>query len=523
MRTRSLAILAVLGLAFLGCGDDDGGSQSLDDNLYVNPVSPVGSVGGYVKDGLIHEGLSGARVRVKSGSFEASVTTDGSGFYSVDGVPAGGEVLVIIDAPGFLSAEVTGRLGNSAGNFPVDNATLTFAPIGLLPDTGSFGLWIYDDAGRPASGVTLTLNAWTRFFQYFDGYPSERGTTAVNATSDAGGRVLFLGLPDFLQLGTRISDYVVVGVPPVDSDGDGIYEFPGGRYGYNVLAHGSADPTIVMETGGLYPGDLWVEASNVQWLEGYATNAYSPGSIAPTGPIYVLFNQPIDPDTVAVSVYDEYGEDPLTGTSAPVTAVNGRSLTITFPTALDVGAEYNMLIHASTVVGDLDVARDFYAPFFVVNTAIPAGSIQASLRRTDPLDPTNPQVILTFSEPVGFGLPGVPLSWDNCVIFYQIYNLGGGPLVGDDPGELGSGSCAYELYPWEPGPLLPPGAGYSGYTTRWAFNLAAIYAPADPDPPLVPAGTAIHLVFDSVSDVAYRMKRVTGEPLSTLVVHVPTL
>jgi hypothetical protein len=137
------------------------------------------------------------------------------------------------------------------------------------------------------------------------------------------------------------------------------------------------------------------------------------------------------------------------------------------------------------------------------------------------MDPTNPAMFLTFSEPVGFGLPGYALADENCVIFYQIYNLGAGPLVGDDPGELGSSVCAYTLTPWEPGPLMPPGASYSGYTTRWTFNLAAIYA-ADPAP-LVPAGTAIHLIFDAVSDLTYRMKRVTDEPLTTLVVHVPTL
>jgi hypothetical protein len=87
----------------------------------------VGSVGGQVLSAVDDRPLAGALVRVVSGDFNATATTDGSGFFSVSDVPASGTVMIHVEANGMLTADTTATFTPEAGDFPMSNATLTVA------------------------------------------------------------------------------------------------------------------------------------------------------------------------------------------------------------------------------------------------------------------------------------------------------------------------------------------------------------------------------------------------------------
>ncbi|MDY0003297.1 MAG: carboxypeptidase-like regulatory domain-containing protein [Polyangia bacterium] len=517
-RTWFLGFLCVaLGAA---CGDD--GTSRFDENITVQNVSPVGSVGGLVLDAENDRPLGGVAVRIVSGGFSASATTDASGVFAIQGVPANDVVLATFEKGGYLSAQQMGAFVNAAGNYPLDNASLTLGPVGLISSTGTLSLYVFDEMGRPASGHELILTTRTRYLEYLDGAPEDKGSINSSALVGSSGLVRFTGLPDYLTLGRKLDCLVDIAVPPYDQDGDGYYEYAGGSYTFDVLNLGNPQPTIVLNT--TYPGTLQVEASNVQALEGWPFSTFAPDTIPPVGPINVLFNLPVDPSTVLVSVWDEAG---MVGYSSQV-QTSGRSVTIRFPTALAAGEEYNLLVSATAVTGDRLLTGSFSAPFFVINEA---ATVTATVRLEDPLDPANLTRLVQFSEPLGFGLPGETLAGGNCVIFYDFFQIGpgtsSGNLVGDDPGELGNSSCQCEavnpncnsmLWPLEPLPVQPAGSVQSGYTKHWAFSVPLSYGTTTPVPP----GTSVYLILNQVQQTTRLMRRANGQPVTQIAFTLPS-
>jgi hypothetical protein len=502
----------MLGLTQAACG-----GNTLDENLVVENVAPVGSVGGQVLNAVDDRPLPGATVRIVSGDFNVTATTDSSGFFSVSDVPASGWVLVIVEAHGMLTAQTTEEFTPEAGDFPLSNATLTVGPIGLEPSSGTFSLWVYDENGRPASGHTLSLTTNTKWLLYSHGAPLNRGMVTEFATVGTNGLVTFTGLPDFWALGGKVSDYVTVTVPPYDADLDGFYEYGGGEEDYNILEMSNPQPTLVLQTGGDYPNTLSIVASNLADLEEWGSTTFVPDTIASVGPIHVLFNMPVQQDSLSIEVWSENGNTSF-GSSF---TLNGRSLTIQFPTALPssdtniTGAEYNMLISAVAQTGDRLLYGGFNAAFFVLDPNNIDG-VSATVAKEDPGDPTNLWTRITFSEPVGFGSPSTSLSGGNCVLYFGIYNIGPNLGTGDDPGEWGSTSCPFTLSPDEPSPFHPAGASLSGYTTIWRFQMPTLVPSST-----MPSGIPMYLAFDQVNSVSRIMRRANGEPLPMMEIATP--
>lgn len=509
-----------LGAVALGCGGDSSKS-SVDEHLSVDNVAPVGSVGGQVLDGLTDTPLSGVTVTIVAGSFAAKGVTDASGIFAVSGVPASGPVLATFTKSGYLSADLVGAFANAAGQFPVSNATVTFGPLELLPSTGSFSLFVFDESGAPAQGHQMTLTTRVRFLNVQSGLPVSSGSYTAVAQVTGAGQVTFPGLPDYYGLGHKVDTLVDVAVPPYDADGDGYFEFPGQVYTYDVLdlgnpATGNPQTTIVLDTSGGYPTTLSVVASNVQALEGWPNGTYAPDTIPPVGPISVLFNQPVDPDSLLVSVFDEEG----IVEHVPNVQVSGSSAQIGFPTALPVGAEYNMRITARAATGDRLATGSFDAAFFVIDETAPV----SLTIETEDTDPTNPTRIVTFSEPVGFGLPGQSLSLaSNCVLFFEHMQVGPNPGLGDDVGEWGNADCYaptvfdVPLTPVEPDPVQPGGVGRSGYCRKWKFDVPFL----DGGAAFLPSGTPVHFAFNHVDSASRVMRRANGEPLPEIVENLP--
>lgn len=512
MHIRSL--LAVVMTLALGLTQTACGSNTLDENLVVENVAPVGSVGGQVLSAVDDRPLAGASVRVVSGDFNATATTDGSGFFSVSDVPASGAVMILVSANNMLSAETTATFTPAAGDYPMSNATLTVGPIGLEPSSGTFSLWVYDENGRPASGHTLSITTHTRWLHYTNGTPANRGTVTEFATVGSNGLVTFTGLPDFWELGGKVNDYVTLTAPPYDADLDGYYEFPGGEYNYSLLALSNPQPTLVLQTDLEYPSTLSIVASSISDLEEWSSATFVPDTIDAVGPIHVLFNMPVQQESLAIEVWSEDGNTSF-GSSF---TLNGRSLIIQFPTALPAtptGAEYNMLISAVAQTGDRLLYGGFNAAFFVLDPANTDG-VTATVAKEDPGDPTNMWTRITFSEPVGFGNPGINLSGSNCVLYFGIYNLGPNSGTGDDPGEWGSTSCPFTLSSDEPVPFHPSGAAQSGYSTTWRFSMPILDGGGT-----MPSGIPMYVAFDQVGSTSHIVRRANGEPLPMMELSTP--
>jgi len=513
----ALVAMAAVGLNLVACG-----ASKLDENVVVRNVAPMGSVGGQVLDATDDRPLANAHVRVVSGDFNVTTTTDSSGFFAVSDVPASGPVMIVVEASGMLTAETHATFTPAAGDYPMSNATLTVGPIGLLPDSGDFVLWVYDENGRPASGLTLSITTNTKWLLYNDGAPLNRGMVTEFATVGTNGLLTFTGLPDYWALGGKVSDTVTVTAPPYDADLDNFYEFPGGEYYYSILALNNPQPTLVLQTDADYPNTLSIVASNIADLEEWGSTTFVPDTIDPVGPINVLFNMPVQESSLSVEVYSENG---ITSFGSAFT-LNGRSLTIQFPTALPTnisGAEYNLLISAVAQTGDRLLYGGFNAAFFVLDPANVDG-VTATVAKEDPGNAFDRWAIVTFSEPVGFGSPGTALSGANCVTYFAVYNLGPNLGTGDDPGEWGYGSCPpediinheWEFLPAEPNPAHPAGAGLSGYTTTWRFQV-----PMTDGGGTMPSGISLYLAFDQVASASRIMRRANGEPVPMIQLTTP--
>jgi Carboxypeptidase regulatory-like domain len=511
---RSLTLMAAmmaLGFVHAACG---GGDETLNENLVVEPVTPMGSVGGQILDATDDRPLVNASVSIVTGDFSVSTTTDGSGLFSVSDVPASGPVLILVNGVGALSADTTAVFTPAAGDYPMNNATLTVGPIGLEPSSGSFSLYVYDENGRPAAGHVISITTSTKWLQYNTSMPVDRGSVTEFATVGSNGLVTFTDLPDYWALGGKVNDLVTITVPPYDADLDGYYEYPGGTFTYNILALSNPQPTMVLQTDGDYPTSLAIVASNIADLEEWVSTTFVPDTIDSVGPITVLFNMPVQQDSLSVEVWSEDGNTSF-GSSF---TLSGRSLTIQFPTALPTalsGAEYNLLISAVAETGDRLLYGAFNAAFFVLDPANTDG-VTATVVKDDASDPLNLKTIITFSEPVGFGSPGTSLNLSNSIIYFGVNNIGPNTGTGDDSGEWGFGSSHITLTPAEPTPDHPAGATLSGYNTTWTFQMPLLNGGGT-----MPQGIPLYLAFDQVTSSTRIVRRANGQPVPMIELFTP--
>ncbi|MBI5477537.1 MAG: carboxypeptidase regulatory-like domain-containing protein [Deltaproteobacteria bacterium] len=481
--------------------------------IEITGAQAMGTVGGMVVSAVTREPLSGVSVTLLAGGVPTTATTDAKGGFSFPQVPSG-EVSVILDHAEYLSALMHGYL-LGAGEYPIDNASLTFGPIGLIPASGSFSALLIFDDGSPAGGVTLTARTTTRFYDYTDSYSASVSAqaTTVSAATDATGLVKFTGLPDFLLLGDGNADVVSVIVPPIAeaSGGPSLYRYPGGIFSYHMTAVGAITPTIVLERPAL--GALTVTASNLQSLEGAIANPL-PSIIPRGGPLYIAFNQPLNPDATSIQLYEEGAPKVLARDQTAVVqkSISYNTIQLSFSPELTQSSEYNIIIHAVAGAADQLVRYDGWAPFFTEPTAT---MLKPAMEREIINALTHDEVIhLVFAEPIGTGNNGTNVFQNaDCVLFFNV-DLGptAGGAIGDDPGETGNASCRGDLVLQTEEPDPPGPAGYSGYTKYWKFNL-----PVLPGPASVPVATPFSIVFSRVANQNYLMKRVNGQTVPDFV------
>lgn len=482
-KTCWLAVMCAAGFVPGACGG--GGDRDVDETLTVHDTHPTGSVGGLVLDAVTEGPVAGgAEVVVLAGGAEPQTATTGDdGTFMVDEVSASGNLVVMIEAAGYLPAQVEGGMDNAAGDYPVDNAVLTVGPIGLIPADGVLQLRLVTDTGVPLADVPLTLTTAVRFVTYQQGDPTACGRMVVPATTGADGRASFTGLPDYPGLGGLVDDTVLLTVPPVDLDADGAIDIPGTTRSLAANSAAGGERLVVLDSG--LEEDLTVVSSNLSALQ--AAQRDVPTVLPTDGAIHAVFSLPVDPDALYVRVISDLDEAEVDLDAE----ADGRFVTVSFGQALAAGAKYHLQLHAVSTAGGWTRAGDFYAPFYTV----PQGPPQViDVRR----DPDDGEVVVEFDQPIGTGDASANRNFygSRCVLWFDA-ELEGGDPNGLDPGEFGHPSCnlgAAYAFEGDERYASMPGAYLSGYTTRWRFS-----APSSSGGTPLPSGTRFSVMFSNVT------------------------
>ncbi len=502
----ALALLA-LSTALLSCGDDESSS------LGVNNVNPIGSVGGIVIQADTMKPLKGVKITVIAGgkiypaSDGTAVETDSEGIFAVKDIPAG-NILVKMAAPsGYQGVTLRGTIPNAAGDFPLANSTLSMGPIGLIPlatASQAFRVLLVTPDGAPAPKITAHLRSGMSYVDFSNGNPVAKGTHVVSATTNNQGKAAFANMPDFNKLAGMIgigglTDLVRVRVPPYDSNSDNVMDFLGKETIFNVLALKGHVPTIVLSSNA--PTSLKIEASSIAALVAGKKGVRQLQSSS--GPLYVAFNWPIDSKLTMVSLYNSLGKRLAT---MPSKTVSQNLLSINF-VGLNAGSEYNITIRAVAKSTEKLLEGTFGAPFFT--PPVSGSTVTASLARasSDPQKTDYNKIVVTFSEPVGTGIPtNKGLTGTNCVLFVS-YDLNNTSKTGDCEGEKGFPTSNIWMKIDEKDPPGP--AGKSGLSKKWYFELPKDQFIGTP----VPGGTPLDIVFSTSSLI---MQRASGEALKDM-------
>jgi hypothetical protein len=472
---------------------------SCGDSLEVENVDPQGSVGGLVYDAVTRQPLAGVQLGLVAGgrSFDAQTSAE-DGSFSFDGVPAGDVIVSFTPPDGYQPAYLRGTLSNAAGDFPTGNATLTLGPIGMIPLSRSFAVRVLDQFGKPVSGYAVVVRTFAQYIDLSTGVAAGRGETVTTVTSDTNGYASLPSFPDFVGMGPSVNDSVLILLPPLDADADGVFEFGGGDRLFAARTLTDPTPDVILHAG--YTTQLQIRASTIPVLAGSGGVSPSAAVLGISDAVHIAFNLPIQ-DDVAVTVSDEYGT-PLA--TMPGLSVRDDNLTVNFGAApLMPGNEYNITVHAIAAVGERMVTGDFAAPFFTraINDTVTVTAISR--------DPITQAVDLTFSEPIGLGnAANNTLSGGNCVLFFNA-DLGGGATIGDYPSELGALDCFVALSSSEPNPAGQ--AGLSGYTRHWRFT-----APNNSGGNPLPSNTRVHILWDRVNNGSFRVERPDGTAVGNM-------
>ena len=478
MRQKSIDLQLLALSVLLGAAISCGGSGS--ETLGVTNVSPKGSVGGLVYNAATRKPLAGAQVLVIAGGATypaaGAVKTDDKGRFAIADVPSGGLIVNIIGPAGYAPVNIASTLANSAGEFPLANATLSIGPVGLVPlstDATAFKIRVVFPDGSPAHSVKAQIRAAPEWINFRTGNGVAVGHVVAAATSSAIGILSFKDIPDYSKLAGLvgiggITDSVRIHVLP-HKGADGNYDFLGREFTFSVNRLSGSIPTVVLTSANR---QLKIVGTTVPAINGQSGNR----AIVKSGSLFVAFNWPVVQASSTITLTDELGQ----AVAKPTVAVDGAVMTLTF-TNLAEGANYNLNMHViATAEGQL-VSGSFGGPFFTHPGA--GKKVTATLIR----DQNNTQRInVLFSEPIGIGKAGQNMSAGNAVLYFaaDIDNSG---TTGDAAGELGSTSSPYGLTINE---IDPPGkAGRSGLSTRWYFTV-----PNSGKNPL-PSGTTVHFKF----------------------------
>ncbi|MCY1046587.1 carboxypeptidase-like regulatory domain-containing protein [Corallococcus sp. bb12-1] len=527
-------LMAVLPLLSWGCGDatdadNDGVADGIRDPNNVSvvvPSTPKGTVSGQVL-GTNLQGLDGVTVAMTIGSQATgkSATTDAAGNFVMTDVPAGAQVLLTFSKSGYATLRATSTVPSAAGTVPINNGNASFGPVTLAQLNSKLVFNVVTPQGRPAAGAKGTLEvdrAGSLILSNYDNTASVLSKVYVEATAGDDGVLTFNGVPSGAEL-ARLNGSYNLWVSPMDANGDGIPETGGFVTSYSGASIVSTSITRVVNLPFARPQNvpLAVEGSNVGSLK--AATVFDPlnNLVRPGEPIYLYFNQPVQPGSLLVRLTDEYAKESLSVT-ATVNA-GGYSATINPGSGVvQEGKEYNLFVRAVSAEGGTNFTQTGF--FFGGDQASPKAVTIAELRYQEQsqvgtlaatqLNPTE-VVYVSFSAPLR-PPPGTSVQVffktdidnDTKIGFNSFGEFGnytnqGFPLTLNEP-----------LFPYvtrTPAEVPVFGiASSQGYSTRYSFIYSGTVA-------LNPSQTELVVAFSKLPTVGTNeaYESIWGQPVST--------
>ncbi|NPD25359.1 carboxypeptidase regulatory-like domain-containing protein [Corallococcus sp. AB004] len=491
---KKQVLMAVLPLMVWGCGDptdadNDGVADGIRDPNNVSvvvPSTPKGTVSGQVLSTTLQP-IADVAVAMTIGSQPTgkSVTTDASGNFVMTDVPAGAQVLLTFSKSGFSTLRATSTVPSSAGNVPINNGNASFGPVTLTQLNGSLAVTVVTPQGRPAVGAKAVLEvdkAGSVILSNYDSVSSVVSKVYVEATADANGILTFNGIPSGIEL-ARLNGTYNLWIAPMDTNGDGVVDTGGYTKSYSGGSIVGSQATTLAQLNFSKPsgvGALNIEGGNVSSLKGAAETDPLRNLVRPGEPIYVYFNQPVQPGSVFVRLTDEYAKESL-----PVTAsvnVGGYSATITPGNGIvQEGKEYNIFVRAVAAEGGSNYSRTGF--FFGGDQSAPRAITIAEIRYQEQERPpangafqlnTGELVYVTFSAPIAKQVG------QSVQVFFGTDIDGVGGVGGNSIGEIdnysGQGFPLDIAEPTKPIQTRTPaelpvfGIQASGYSTRYSFT-----------------------------------------------------
>jgi hypothetical protein len=512
-------VMALVPVLAFGCGGDptdangDGiadGVQDPNNVTVVVPATPKGTISGQVLT-TQQKPLGGASVSLTIGSMVGAKTTvaDDQGNFAFAEVPAGAQVLLTFSKEGFASLRATSEIPSSAGNVPINNGNASFGPVLLSELNGQVKINLVSPTGRPADGAKATLEvdpAGTVLFGF-----SERTTSkvVVEATADAQGVLTFDKVPTPTEL-SRISGTYRLIVAPMDTNWDGVFDTGGlvRNYAPSTLISSGNVRTESLPFGYTPAGALGVDYTSLQALKGTTLPYFNMAK--PGESLYIVFNQPVQPNSVVVGLTDEYGQANL-GISKTMTG-GGTILSLTPSASIQAGKEYNLFVRAVAVNGSTNgggIYANTIAFFGGDPSAPPAISVESvkfqEVGTNNGLVDNGEFVYVNFNQVMETKLSTITPTPAYVYVAADLNNSGKiGDAMGErDPstGKTLSATSGFPLSPAEPTapiatkipaekPVFPFGA--SGFTTRYRFTYT---------PPALPTTPASFTPFNPTSNI----------------------
>ncbi|NOK13551.1 carboxypeptidase-like regulatory domain-containing protein [Corallococcus exercitus] len=484
-------LMAVLPLMVWGCGDatdadNDGVADGIRDPNNVSvvvPSTPKGTVSGQVLSTTLQP-LADVTVAMTIGSQPTgkSATTDPAGNFVMTDVPAGAQVLLTFSKSGYSTLRATSTVPSAAGTVPINNGNASFGPVTLTQLNGSLTVNVVTPQGRPAVGAKGVLEvdrAGSVILSNYDQANSVVSKVYVEATADSNGVLTFSGIPSGVEL-ARLNGTYNLWIAPMDSNGDGVVDTGGYVKSYSGGAIVGTQTTTLAQLSYSKPSNvaLAIEGGNVGSMRGDVDSFRN--MVRPGEPIYVYFNQPVQPGSLIVRLTDEYAKEALAVTAS--VNVGGYSATLTPSGGLQEGKEYNVALRAISAEGNSFIDTK---GFFVVGNLSSPPAITVSGTATfydanssNSLEPGE-YVVVNFNQPI-------KRSGTAAYVFIEGFDLIGGSTIGtgewnpQNKSSIGFPLVSYEpqtaspvpvsIYA-DPRPVFPPRA--SNTSSRYYFQYSS--------------------------------------------------
>lgn len=187
-------------LSVIGCADGAEPEPAPVVSVF-EPVNPTGTVTGQVVNALNGAPIEGATVRLPAEDVETS--TDASGGFRFDAVPASAQIALRYSADGYADAIDTVTIPSSAGTLAQDNGVAFSGPVGLLPTTaGEAGAKPRVVVRQEGSAVTdAILEARLDVGYFIAGAPFGQMTATATVDGDA---YIIDGIADLRSLAVAV-------------------------------------------------------------------------------------------------------------------------------------------------------------------------------------------------------------------------------------------------------------------------------------------------------------------------------